>query len=313
MKLVLIWIPLLIISLVGFTDHTPVVPVHKVNIEQALVLQTPQDISDATNLKAAVNAWIKALTKESGFEVWKTAQWESLPVGPGTHSWLIIIREKHLEVGYLIVGAMEDGEHYKLLEYGLGPQPLFSFNTLYRSMMQQALIDHTLTLTAFTEEKTWIKERFYLSSLESFWRITRGSEVYYLDAKSGELLLNAIDPLEKSAQLIGSAAVVDELTTQMPLQQKESLVRSTYDPFDKLSWVNGKPLAITSIADLKLAIENHPTLTYMSKLYQAKIIHPFAITGYQVWNAGQVYISLDDEGARYIPLSALLQAGHFFP
>lgn len=316
MKLVLIWIPLFL-SLVGISDDTPAVPVNKVAIgqasEQAVAKQLPQDISDAANLKAAIQDWITVLAKNSGFEVWKKAKWESLPVGPGTHSWLVVIREDRFEVGYLIVGAMEDGKHYKLLEYGLGPQPLFSLNTLYQSMMQQALIDPTLTFIAFTEKTAWIKEGFYLSTLENFWRVTHGSEVYYLDAKSGELILNDIDPLEKSTQILELAASADELINQMPIQQKESTVRASYDPFEKLSWVNGRPLLIASIEDLKLAIHDHPKLTYRSKLYQSSLIHPFAITGYQVWNGGQAYISLDDEGARYIPLSSLLQAGAFFP
>jgi hypothetical protein len=313
MKLVLIWIPLLIISLMGFADRTPVTPVNKVDSGQAVLKQNPQDISDATSLKGAVKDWITALTKEAGFETWKKAKWESLPVGPGTHSWLVVIRKDGLEVGYLLVGAMEDGQHYKLLEYGLGPQPLFSFNTLYQSMMQQALIAPSITLTAFTQDTNWNKERFYLNTLENFWRITRGTEVYYIDAKSGELFLNDFDPLEKSVQLLKSVASADELTSQMPLQQKESIVRPSYDPFEKLSWVSGKALPITSIDDLKLAIQAHPKLTYSSKLYKSAVIHPFAITGYHVWNMGQAYISLEDEGARYIPLSSLLQVGSFFP
>jgi hypothetical protein len=312
MKLILIWIPLLIVSLVGFTGHTPAVSVNKAAIGQAVPKQNPQEISNSTNLKTAVQDWINALAKESGFEAWKKAKWESIPVGPGTHSWLVVIRNDHVEIGYLIVGAMEDGKHYKLLEYGLGPQPLFSFNTLYQSMMQQALIEPSLTLTDFTNETNWLKERFYLSTLENFWRITRGTEVNYLDAKSGELLLNDVDPL-KSTPLLDLKASEDELISQTPLQHKESIARAPYDPFEKLSWVNGKPLSISSIEDLKRAIQDHPKLTFMSKLYQKSLIHPFAITGYQIWNEGQAYISLEDAGARFIPLSSLLQVGAFYP
>jgi hypothetical protein len=312
MKLVLIWIPLFIISLVGFANHTPV-PINKADSGQAIVKQVPQDISDSTNLKIASKDWITALTIEDGFEAWKQAKWESLPVGPGTHSWLVVIRKDNLEVGYLLVGAMDDGKHYKLLEYGLGPQPLFSFNTLYQSMMQQGLIDRSLTLAAFTLDKSWLKERFIINTLENFWRITHGSEVYYLDGKSGELLLNAVNPLENSTKLLDAVASPDILTSLMPSQLKESIVRPSYDPFEKLSWINGKPLKIESIDDLKLAIQAHPQLTYMCKLYHDKIIHPFALTGYQLWNDKQVYIALDDEGARYIPLSSLIKAGAFFP
>jgi hypothetical protein len=311
MKLILIWIPLLIFSLLGFAD-SPAATLNQSQTGQAQAKQIPQDISDATNLKGAIKDWISALSKEAGFEVWKTAKWESLPIGPGTHNWIVIVRKDRLEVGYLIVGAMEDGQHYKLMEYGLGRQPLFSLNTLYQSMMQQALIDSSLTFAAFTVDTNWIKERFYLNTLESFWRITRGTEVYYLDAKSGEVL-NSIKPLESSAQLLSHSSSSDMLTSQLPAQLKESIVTPSFDPFDKPSWVNGKPLVIKSMADLKLAFQMHPNLTYMSKLYHQKIIYPFAFTGYQLWNDGLAYIALDNEGARYLPLSLLLKAGAFYP
>jgi hypothetical protein len=312
MKLLLLWIPLFFISLVGSTDHTTF-PMNKTDSGQALFEQVPQDISESTNLKSAIKDWITELTSEDGFEAWKKAKWESLPVGPGTHSWLVVIRKDNLEVGYLIVGAMEDGKHYKLLEYGLGPQPLFSLNTLYQSMMQQGLIDQSLTFAAFTTDSSWLKERFRISALENFWRISRGSEEHYLDGKTGELLLNAINPLEKSAQLLAASDSADILTSITPPQLKESIVTPTYDPFEKLSWIRGTPLKIASIDDLKLAVQAHPKLTYMSKLYKAAIIHPFALTGYQLWNTNQVYIALDDEGIRYIPLTSLLKAGAFFP
>lgn len=324
MKLIFIWIPLFILNLVGFADN-PAVPLKEADTGQAVVQQAPQDISDATNFKSAVKDWIAALTKGEGFETWKTAKWESLPVGPGTHSWLVTIRKDRLEVGYLIVGAMEDGKHYKLLEYGLGQQPLFSFNTLYQSMMQQALIDSQLSLTAFSSDTTWKKERFYLSTLENFWRITHGTEVYYLDAKTGEILLNSVDPLETNVELLGASAAnpsakedpklatSDVLTSLKPAQIKETSVTRAFDPFEKPSWVEGKPLSIRSIGMLKHALQAHPKLTYMTKLYQQKIIYPFALTGYQIWNEGEVYIALDDEGARYIPLSSLLHAGSFYP
>jgi hypothetical protein len=312
MKLVLLSISLFIISMVGSTVHTPI-PLNKADAGQAVVKQVPQDISESTNLKSAIKAWITSLTNETGFEVWKKAKWESLPVGPGTHSWLVVIRKDNLEVGYLIIGAMEDGKHYKLLEYGLGPQPLFSFNTLYQSMMQQALIDKSLTLAAFTLDTSWLKERFIINTLESFWRVSRGSEVYYLDGKTGELLLNAVNPLENSVQLLGTTVSKDVLTDLLPSQLKESIATPSYDPFERLSWVKGKPLLIATIDDFKLAVKTRPKLTFMSKLYHDTLIHPFAITGYQLWNDNQAYIALDDEGTRYLPLSSLLEAGAFYP
>jgi hypothetical protein len=316
MKLVLIMIPLFLISIMGSPDHKSVIHT-KADIGQAVVKRIPQDTSQATNLKGAVKEWISTLAEETGFEEWKTAKWESLPVGPGTHSWLIVIRKERMEIGYMLIGAMEDGKHYKLLEYGLGKQPLFSLNTLYQSMMQLALIDSTLTFAAFMQDGSWTKERYYINTLENFWRISRGAEVYYLDAKSGELLLNSVNPFQgtqpSAEPKVTKPSASAELMNEPSAQIKESLVSPSYDPFDKLSWVNGKPLAIQSILDLKLALKNHPEMTFMTKLYQPKIIYPFALLGYQLWSNDQAYIALDDDGARYIPLSSLLGAGSFYP
>jgi hypothetical protein len=316
MKLVFIIIPLFLISMLG-SPEIKSVTYTKADIGQAAQRQVPQDTSQATNLKGAVADWISALTKESGFEDWQTAKWESLPVGPGTHTWLIVIRKDHLEVGYMVVGAMEDGEHYKLLEYGLGKQPLFSLNTLHQSMTRLALIDSSLTLDTFTQESRWSKERYYLKALENFWKISRGTEIYYFDAKSGELLLNGVDPFQGSArpgQPIGNkAAHSDELTNQHSAQIKERIVSPAYDPSDKLSWINGKALTIHSLPNLKLALKQHPQMTFMAEVYQPKIIYPFALLGYQVWSNGEAYTALDDHGARYIPLSSLLGSGSFYP
>jgi hypothetical protein len=313
MKLILLWIQLFIISMAGLAN-SPTVSLNHPDNGQAVVKQLPEDISEATNLKSAVTDWISALTKEAEFGAWKTAKWESLPVGPGTHSWLIIIRKDQLEVGYMIVGAMEDGKHYKLLEYGLGPQPLFSLNTLYQGLIQQALIDSSVTLTAFMQDVNWTKKRFYVSTLENFWQITHDTKIYYLDAKSGELLLEPIDPFDQPAQTSSSTDnkvqfVSDEFSDQL----KESIVTTSYDPFEKLAWMQGKPLAIHSLTDLKLAQQAHPEMTFMSKLYHQKLIHPFAVIGYQLWSGGQTYIALDDNGARYIPLVSLVKIGAFYP
>jgi hypothetical protein len=312
MKLVYMIIPLFLFSMMGAPENKSVINPNA-DIGQAIVQKIPQDTSVATNLKGAVSEWISALSKETGFEDWKTAKWESLPVGPGTHSWLIVIRKDRIEMGYMIVGAIEDGKHYKLLEYGLGKQPLFSLNTLYQSMMQLALIDSSLSYEAFKQDNSWSKKRYYLNTLENFWRITRDTESYDLDAKSGELLLNSVNPLQGTEPKTDQTSASDELTNQHSSNIKETVIMTSYDPFDKLSWVNGPALPIQSLPDLQLALKEHPEMSYMAKLYQSKIIYPYSLLGYQLWSNSQAYIALDDDGARYIPLSSLLKAGSFDP
>jgi uncharacterized protein YndB with AHSA1/START domain len=332
MKFTLIWIPLMLMAIgsiagssvmsaqfIALTAHKAALILANPTAETT-INQKPADISEATTLKNAIKQWISALTQEEGFEAWKDARWESTPVGPGTHSWLVVIRKNQVEVGYLIVGAIENSEHYKLIEYGPGPQPLFSLNTLYQSLMQQELIDSSTSLSAFSQDASWSKERFYLNAMESFWRITHHAAVYYLDAKTGEMLLNLADqfaqqirpmPSTKSNS-IDHSAFQDELTEISSAEISRSNVMTSFDPFDKPSWIINKPISVNTLSDLILAFSPVNNTTYMSRLYQRKVIFAFAAIGYQQWHDGQAFIILDDKGKRYVPLAALLKAGSFY-
>jgi hypothetical protein len=329
MKLALILIPLMLIglgSMDGFSMKSAqfiALAAYKATLITAdtttktIISSKPADISEATTLKKAIKQWISTLTQEEGFEAWKDARWESTPLGPGTHSWLVVVRKDQLEVGYLIVGAIENSEHYKLIEYGPGPQPLFSLNTLYQSLMQQELIDTSLSLTAFSQDATWTKERYYLNAMESFWRITHHTAVYYLDAKTGELLLSLSDQLEQKIRPMPSANAtkinpIEELTDLSSAEISSSNAMTSFDPFDYPSWIINKPLPINKLSDLILAYSPVKNTTFMSRLYQHKVTYAFAAVGYQQWHDGHAFIILDDKGPRYIPLTELLKVGAFY-
>jgi hypothetical protein len=331
MKLAFILIPLMLIglgSMTGFSmESAQVIALasHKTSLITAdtttktVISSKPADISEATTLKKAIVQWISALTQEEGFEAWKDARWESTPLGPGTHSWLVIVRKDQLEVGYLIVGAIENSEHYKLIEYGPGPQPLFSLNTLYQSLMQQELIDASLSLSAFSQDASWTKERYYLNAMESFWRITHHTAVYYLDAKTGELLLSLSDQLEQRIRPMPSTnakstktSPIEELTDINSTEISRSSAMTSFDPFDYPSWIINKPLPVNTLSDLILAYSPVKNTTFMSRLYEHKVTYAFAAVGYQQWHDGQAFIILDDKGQRYIPLTALLKIGAFY-
>jgi hypothetical protein len=276
------------------------------------------DVSAETTLKRAVQQWFTALSAEKGFEAWINAKWTSIPLGPGTHSWLIMIRKNELEVGYMIVGALEDGQHYRLIEYGQGNQPLYGLNTLYQSMIQQEIISSSTTFAQFITDASWRKERLDLGTLETFWKITHGGMDYYLDAKSGEPLLNYFaEELEANIKpspimKLKDLAASDQLTDLDGAQISLTSLNDAFDPFEKPSWVKDKPLPIHALNDLVSELKQHEKITFMSRIYQQKVIFPAAVTGYQQWNDGQVYISLDNEGSRYIPLSSLLDIGAFY-
>jgi len=270
-------------------------------------------------LNKAIQQWVAALTQEKGFEAWKNAKWASLPVGPGTHNWLVIIRKDQIEVGYMIVGALEDGKHYKLIEYGLGTQPLYGFEPLYRSLVQQELIDSSITYASFVKNLPKNIERLYLGPLAAFWKMTIGVDIYYFDAKTGELLpdlsnalLPKISPTPAPASSSSDELIESNEFVHSTVHVKQTVVRASFDPWDNPSWITEKPLSVASQTDLKDTLIQSNPLTYVAKMYQNQAIFSFAVIGYQQWSTGQLYATLDQEGARYVPLSSLMRVGAFY-
>lgn len=273
--------------------------------------QTP--VPSASTTKPAENAvsqsqikqWVRALSTEKGFEEWKNATWDVLPLGPGTHNWIVTVRKSGNDLGYLIVGAAKNGSPV-LVEYGTGAYPLFSLQTLYRSLIQHAILPRATTYEQFTKDKSLKLERYYTKPMEAFWKVVYQSETSYYDAKSGDWLpdLNGI-PEEKP--------YVPSVTGKPLTKVIESVALPEFDPFDKASWITGKPLPAETFSKLKELLHEKPTVTYTAKLYKKQAIYPFAVVGYQRWSNGESYIRLDHDGARYLPFSSLPDAGQFYP
>ncbi|NEW08633.1 hypothetical protein GK047_21795 [Paenibacillus sp. SYP-B3998] len=250
-----------------------------------------------------VNQWKITLSHERGFERWQQAAWNSYPLGPGTHGWVVILNAKGQDVGYMIVNAAENGS-LRLSEYGTGDYPLFSLTTLYRSLVQQELISSTTSLTEFAQNEKIIKERLYMDSLTAIWKIKLQDQTYYLDAKSGELLPLHQDPIPKQAVTSGEET---ELSGKL-----DDLLLTAFDPYDRLHWVQGKPLSVTDMPTLKAALKQKNKLTYVAELYNNQVTLPLAVIGYKMWNGGEPYLAVDHVGTRYILLKEALEQGHLY-
>lgn len=85
-----------------------------------------------------------------------------------------------------------------------------------------------------------------------------------------------------------------------------------FDPYDRLPWVQGKPLPVTTLSELQKALSPQAKLTYVTKLYDGQVTLPLAILGYQQWAAGDSYLILDHVGPRYVLLENALKLGHIF-
>ncbi|MBP1965307.1 hypothetical protein [Paenibacillus aceris] len=263
------------------------------------------DLRSESTLTATVDKWRAALAHEAGFEGWQSASWNSYPLGPGTHGWVVILTDHGEDVGYMIVHATENGT-FRLTEYGTGKHPLFSLTTLYRSLVQHELIPTTISYSDFAANETIAKERLYTDALTSVWKIKLQDQTYYLDAKSGEVLPLKEDPTPKLTDTEDTLPETDlageAITTLHP----------AFDPYDRMPWIVGAPLPVNSLPELQNALDTNENLTYVTELYDGQVTLPLAILGYQSWQEGSPYLILDHEGPRYVRLSAALGMGHVY-
>lgn len=262
------------------------------------------DMTSTSTFGSTISQWQSALAKEAGFSAWQQASWNSYPLGPGTHGWVIILSDQGKEVGYMIVHAVENGG-FRLTEYGTGTTPLFSLATLYRSLIQQELIPSAILYDDFVLDDTIKKDRLYMDTLTSVWKIVLDGETYYLDAKSGELLPLTEDPTPRQAESMMSATDLS--------QGSSCLIRPAFDPYELMPWIQSTPLPVTSLPELKVALEQQGSLTYVTELYDEQVTMPLAVLGYQQWIHGDNYLVLDHEGPRYVLLEASLGLGEIYP
>ncbi|MEC0229202.1 hypothetical protein [Paenibacillus alba] len=261
------------------------------------------DLRGETTLTASINNWRVVLAREAGFESWQSAVWSSFPLGPGTHGWGVILTDHGREVGYMIVHATENSS-FRLTEYGTGDHPLFSLNTLYRSLVQQELIPATIPYSAFVQNETIQLNRLYMNALTAVWKVMIHNQAYYFDAKSGELLPLKEDPSAKLTNLPITESILKGPAT--------TIQHPSFDPYDRLPWVQGTPLPITQPQQLQDALGQSDKLTYVTELYDGQVTLPLAILGYQQWESGETYLTLDHEGSRYVQLKDALAQGHVY-
>ncbi|MBA2939878.1 hypothetical protein HZF08_16315 [Paenibacillus sp. CGMCC 1.16610] len=262
------------------------------------------DLRSESTLSATVEKWRVALAREEGFHNWQSAAWNSYPLGPGTHGWVVILTDHGEDVGYMIVQSVENGS-FRLTEYGTGKHPLFSLTTLYRSMVQQELIPATLTYSDFIANETIAKDRLYMDGLTAVWRIKVDNQLYYVDAKSGEVLPIKEDPTPK----LGAD---DSTLMTTELKEASTVMHPAFDPYERMPWIVGSPLPMTGLSELQSALATDQHLTFVTELYDGQVTLPLAVLGYQSWQDGLPYLVLDHQGPRYIQLPTALAMGHIY-
>ncbi|NIK75307.1 hypothetical protein FHS15_000405 [Paenibacillus castaneae] len=264
--------------------------------------------SVATNepLQQQVQQWVDELAVQPEFAKWKQASFKISPVGPGTHSWLVLVKQHKETVGYLIVNAVEQGG-YQLGEYGTSNQPIFDEQTLTRSIKGLELLKPASKI-----------EALYVHPLLAAWRITESSaSTYYTDAATGEQLPVNQKDWTKAASAPLSDSSKYQISANAKLLKQVSL--PSFDRYAKLPWLSKAPLQVntSSYSSLFVKINNKEQLRYTAELFDAQMLYVWSVVGYNKWDTGQIYVALEagDDGAndrRYIPLLLLLELGHFY-
>lgn len=259
-----------------------------------------------SGMTPVIRSWVDALAGEPGFESWAAASWTVYPLGPGTHSWVVLLQTDAKEVGYLVLTA--DGDDYRLQEYGPGEYPLFSMNTLHRSLAQRGLLSDSYPSMTIS--------RIYAAPMQGVWRIDgTAPEPLYLDAKTGEEL-PALDSwiYEQQAGAGQASSAYNITVAEQPGTLVGTLIKMSFDPLLKPVWLKGSPLPELDYPAWKagsISLEETP-VTYLGKWFGGKALYPLAATGFHEWSHAGPFLRLEQDGARYVPYAAAVKLGRFF-
>ncbi|WP_419872777.1 hypothetical protein [Candidatus Pristimantibacillus sp. PTI5] len=270
--------------------------------QPASALTNPSAIYEPVQQQA--EQWAAELASQPSFHAWKQASLVVSPIGPGTHSWLVLVKQNKLTVGYLIINAVETGG-YQLGEYGTSSSPPFNEGTLSKSVQQLELLHPASSI-----------EALYVNPLLAAWKVASEKETYYTDAASGEslpigendwLAAESQKPVNQGRMQIGANAA---LLKQVSLP--------SFNAYDKLPWLTDRPISLnaSSYNSLFAKINNKEQLRYTAELFDGQMLYVWSVVGYNKWDSGQLYVALEagEDGLdrRYIPVPLLIELGRFY-
>lgn len=272
-------------------------------------------------LQLSIEGWIAQLAAEPGFEAWERSSWETYPLGPGTHGWVVLIKdEQQQEAGYLVVGAAAEGG-YRLVEYGTGDMPLFSETTLRSSLQRGSPEGVQFTARAQID-------RLYLDAMRAFWKVTENGVTRYADAKSGVWL-----PETFTARTAGGDSGGDFEGTANSLERSGAPLHkltAAADPYATLDWLDAPEQAVGGWDDFAALWENRAGALVFRAELDGSVMIPYGVAGYHWWSPAptdirfaadrerrdaapslQGFVALEDYGTRYVPLDVLRSSGSF--
>lgn len=244
---------------------------------------------------------LSKLSLEQEFSQFTNAKLLIMPLGPGTHSYIVHILQAAEPVGYLIITATESSG-YAVTEYGTGSNPLFS-SLLYPEDM------------AFSIDMYDPKFMKY-KGLLAYWELTdRDGNSIHIDASNGDQLPDFIS--YQSSPITRSKSLAGIQIEEQPGRLK--LASIPFNPAYNLQWLLSDTLKVRNSAGLMNQIDQHKRLIFTARKDNVWYSGPLAIIGYHSWKSKQsehavtfARTGTSSAQIRYIPMDKLLGSGSFY-
>ncbi|MCM3783081.1 hypothetical protein M3231_08835 [Neobacillus mesonae] len=243
---------------------------------------------------------VQKLSLEREFQQFVDAKLLIMPLGPGTHSFIVHVQQQSELAGYLIITATGEGG-YAVTEYGAGSSPLFSSQFISPDDSSVRLAEHSAQME-------------YNGSL-AYWSLTdQKGEKLYIDASNGDYLPEDIS--RQSPPLF--RRLIGEGITNKEQPDKISLTSAPFNPASNLLWLVSDKLSIKDTAALIDQLEQNQRLVFSAHQNNVWYSGPLAISGYHSWTSSNgksitfARTGFSENQVRYILTDKLIGKGSFY-
>lgn len=256
---------------------------------------------------------INELSQNSEFASFHNSSLHIMPLGPGTHRFLVHVLQGKDVAGYLIITAEQspidetDTQQMKYLvtEYGVGTSSVFDPELLY-------LLGHRSEQEKGTEDSTPYEMKY--TGILSYWVIKNTEKTIYVDATNGDVLLDNPEVLTEPLTQDSSPDRISTSHTLKTIHKTSPL----FDSSENIKWRVSTPISFRSELTLLKKLDTSKQLIFSSSEHNMWYSGPLSISGYATWtspetgNVSYARLGIDQSQVRYIPVKRLLGSGDFY-
>lgn len=291
-------------------------------------------------LEAFARDTVAALAQHAPFHSWSSAGLSYMPLGPGTHSWLVTLEDEGKPLGYLIITGDTAGG-FTLSEYGLGTDLPYSMAPLINSLAASRIIIPSESAAADQRQPASLPPGSRAVALyvpaAPYWKVTvqDSSKPVYIHAVTYEILPSAptarkeTDIYNPNSNAVTAVSVAGKsgspnVNRKAANWKADAPALSDQDaqPYHNLAWLTSPKLQVRKGSDLTrlLPAGSGKSLTFTAASKRnAQYAAPFSLTGWQRWtvpSSESIYVAVphpDLDMMRFIPADYLIPSGNFHP